>query len=126
MAWGGAWPPPKGAGNFADLATQRAKGGYSCIDGYEDGFPFTAPVGSFPADKFGLHDLAGNAWEWCEDWYDGAHGAQKFRVLRGGGWGSGGRNYLRSSFRLVNGPTGHAAYYGFRSVLAKDAAGAGK
>jgi formylglycine-generating enzyme required for sulfatase activity len=66
----------------------------------KDGFPYTAPVGSFPrgASPVGALDMAGNAWEWCQDWYDeGAysryakgklepprHGATK--VKRGGSW----------------------------------------
>jgi formylglycine-generating enzyme required for sulfatase activity len=63
-----------------------------------DGYPFTSPVGAFPPNRFGLHDMLGNVWEWTEDcWnptYDGAtpdnkprySGECDKRVVRGGGW----------------------------------------
>jgi formylglycine-generating enzyme required for sulfatase activity len=36
----------------------------------EDGFVGTAPVSTFPPNAYGLHNMVGNTWEWCEDWFD--------------------------------------------------------
>jgi serine/threonine protein kinase len=51
--------------------------------GNKDGFEYTAPVMSFPPNRLGIHDLGGNAWEWCDGWIDGS---QKMRPLRGCGF----------------------------------------
>ena len=101
--WGKEWPPPKGAGNYAE----RLK---------VDNFEYTAPVGSFAANQFGLHDLGGNVWEWCEDWYDPA--AKTDRVLRGASWVDGNPDYLLSSYRYYVSPGGRGDLdVGFRCVL---------
>ena len=72
-----------------------------------------APVGQFPANAYGLHDVAGNVWEWCEDWYNKS---RREKVLRGGSWGYDPLSLL-SSDRLYNAPNTRDMYRGFRCVL---------
>ena len=57
--WGNAWPPGKGAGNFADQSATRFVG--QTIEGYQDGEITTAPVGQFKENWRGFFDLGGNA-----------------------------------------------------------------
>lgn len=103
--WGADWPPPKKAGNLEPSVEV-------------ENFETTSPVGSFAANEFGLFDLCGNVWEWCEEWYN--PDAQEGRVLRGGSWFDGAEIYLRSSSRYYEKPTGRSDFSGFRCVLAAD------
>jgi formylglycine-generating enzyme required for sulfatase activity len=88
--------------NFANGADQSAKAaGLPANSPYmncKDGYPFTAPVGSYPPNAFGLHDLIGNVWEWTEDCFYNDYASAKpdsavrtepacpARTVRGGDW----------------------------------------
>jgi len=112
--WGAGFPPPAGAGNFADLSAKEVFTNWPVIAGYRDGFAATAPVGSFRPNAAGLYDLAGNALEWSDDFYDNTH---KHRVLRGGAWNNCGPKSLLSSYREHAAPERFSVVTGFRCVL---------
>jgi formylglycine-generating enzyme required for sulfatase activity len=118
--WGDKWPPPKATG----------KNAFAFIPDAQDN---TAPVGSFAPNPFGIHDLAGNVFEWVQDWYRkdmnepdirqenerlrDDEGGRKYKVLRGSPWVFYEPNNLRSAYHFINTPNARGALYGFRCVL---------
>jgi len=112
--WGSSWPPPSGAGNYADSSAKARFTDWTVIEGYSDGYATTSPVGSFSANQFGLYDMGGNVWQWCEDWYDGN---QKYRVLRGASCYNYYPRNLLSSYRSRRTPDYRYFLIGFRCVL---------
>jgi len=90
----------------------------------------TSRVGSYPtgASLYGVMDMAGNVWEWVNDWYQSNHysisrssnppcpSSGSYRVLRGGGW-NGDWNGVRAAGRVAGDPRhagGYAYGFGFR------------
>ena len=79
----------------------------------------TCAVGSYPSgdSPFGLHDMAGNVWEWTSSGYSADYSknrANDARVIRGGGWGDGDPSYVRGASRLGFAPSNRGSDLGFR------------
>ena len=86
------------------------------------------PAGRLRPNAWGLHDLHGNVWEWCQDWYANNYyelsppedpsgpATGKDRVCRGGGWNDDRTFYCRASYRGGRGPGDRNSYRGFRVV----------
>ena len=134
--WGNIAPNGKQC-NFAD---KNLKHYWWTDQKADDGHAFTAPVGSYPENGYGLFDMAGNVWEWCIDEYDagfytvsesvnpvsGANTIEEIskdfesvesnRVLRGGSWIVTALN-VRSSTRFMLMPESTNYSVGFRCVM---------
>ncbi|MBT5550771.1 MAG: SUMF1/EgtB/PvdO family nonheme iron enzyme [Nitrospina sp.] len=110
-----------GKANFCDLDCGKRWG----EDQFKDGFAYSARVGSFPPNNFGLFDMAGNVYEWVNDWHDGNYYQNspkenpqgpkkgKKKVMRGGSW----INYstgVRPADRTDTKPKDRMDFVGFR------------
>jgi formylglycine-generating enzyme required for sulfatase activity len=129
--WGVGYPPGQKVGNYADEAfhekfppkknEQFNRMDNQWIEGYTDGYATTSPVGSFPANAYGLYDMGGNVYQLCEDWFDASH---REHVSRGACWNNYDRVALLSAFRAHPAPSALGYDCGFRCVLASVAASA--
>ena len=111
--------------NFADMNLDYIESDNSV----DDGFAFTAPVGRYLPNGYGLYDIAGNVWEWCADWYDENYYANSptnnplgpdsgtVRVVRGGSFATP-THILRVALRSAHDPAyAEDGGIGFRCVF---------
>ncbi|MEI8376585.1 MAG: formylglycine-generating enzyme family protein [Planctomycetota bacterium] len=92
---------------------------------WNDGHPFTSPIGKFRANRFGIYDMLGNVWEWCSDWHQSDYysvsteadppgpDSGTHRILRGGCWYTGVHS-TRCACRFGFQPTVRSDCIGFR------------
>ena len=110
FTWGEAWPPADRTENVADLSAEDILPTVNFI--YRDGYPVSAPVGSFAPNAVGLYDIGGNVSEWVQDFYDPVPAASeevltdplgpvtgRSRVVRGPSWRSATERRLRVAYR---------------------------
>jgi formylglycine-generating enzyme required for sulfatase activity len=120
--WGGSYPPR----TADDTAAIDANAWW-----HHNSANTTHPVAHKKPNAWGLYDMSGNVWQWCNDWYDSWYDSAspgnrsdptgpstgRYRVLRGGSWYSAGRIYiLRSAYREYADPEGGYRRDGFRCV----------
>ena len=99
------------------------------FESFENAILHPINVGSYPANPFGLYDMSGNVWEWCNDWYGeyssesiiNPTGAQfgSHRIRRGASW-TDNVSHCRTSARIKNWPFTLSGIFGFRVVRRPD------
>ncbi|HKP93481.1 MAG TPA: formylglycine-generating enzyme family protein [Chthoniobacterales bacterium] len=124
------WGNYEHRGDLANFADRNTVFAWSDRE-IDDGYPESSPVGAFPfgASPFGIEDMAGNVWEWCQDYFEPYRGIAKVnphgptsgakRVYRGGSWKSR-FNSLRATTRSSNVPNYSCNDLGFRIVCECD------
>lgn len=125
FSWGNRELP---VGNLYDSSAHKNIGPIAALGDYHDGYIHTSPVASYAPNLLGVHDLAGNLWEWVQDYYAEDYYAEsprinpagpergRARVIRGGSWYSK-LECLRTSKRAKLPPGDSYTIVGFRLAI---------
>ncbi len=118
FSWGNGDPME----NLADETFVKKMSNYPYLEGYNDSFPYSSPVGSFKPNELGIYDMSGNVFEWCWDEYSKDYQNKRlsmlegrYRVVRGGAWSTT-LESARISNRTNVPPTCKGCNGGFRMV----------
>jgi formylglycine-generating enzyme required for sulfatase activity len=133
--WGGG-RPEQGGRPLANVADDTGESHFAKLKvdwrnpiplpwpGYADGYATTSPVRAYPPSPLGLYDIAGNAWEFCYDWYGpypaspqsdpSGPAAGERKCMRGGSWMNPDPHVFRGAYRDEDRPTFQYSHAGFR------------
>jgi formylglycine-generating enzyme required for sulfatase activity/glyoxylase-like metal-dependent hydrolase (beta-lactamase superfamily II) len=126
-AWGNDSLETDVVANISDENFVKVVKFWPYFEGYDDGYTFSAPVGTYPPNELGLYDMSGNVWEWCADYfyekyYDRSprlnpvnSDESEGRVMRGNSW-DGRPGLLRCSRRTSDAQSNSYVDTGFRCV----------
>jgi len=127
--WGNFQPSGKTVNAADKQLSLKEKAGWADKD-TDDGYAYTAPVGSYPdgASPYGVLDMSGNVWDWCRDWFENEYYINspkknptgpkrgRYHVVRGGSWNFD-TKHLRCSSRFGIRPSTCNYDLGFRLCL---------
>jgi formylglycine-generating enzyme required for sulfatase activity len=113
--WGDDWPPLYG--NHSDATARKHLSQWRGIRGYEDGYAVTCQVDHSGMNEWGIYGLAGNVWEWCQDWMN--EDKRSFKLRKGGSWDFDEKDSLKIRAHGIDRPDAKYDTIGFRVVVAQ-------